>query len=263
MARIRVTRFGALLGSTLALMLPAAFAQAAERDAQVRFLHTVPGVGVAELSADGDAVGEAGFGEASDFAGVAPGPVKLVLEAPEGVVLRSEETLDAGRSYTVIAMATKDAAELVLVPDGTAKPGVARLRLIHAAMELGEPNVVVGGKTVAREVPYQAVSPYFDLPPDSYPVSLNDPETGEPVLATRVSLAAGTTSTAAVVGSRGEPARAVLLSDATAAPAAAPEAGFGGLANEGPSTLPTWLIAIAAATLAAGLLRAVSGRRFR
>jgi hypothetical protein len=66
-----------------------------------------------------------------------------------------------------------------------------------------------------------------------------------------VSVAAGSATTAVLVGSRGEKARWVLVDDSTVAPSAAPETGLGGLTTSN-GGIP-WLLALLAA-LGAGTL---------
>lgn len=269
MALRRATGLAALIGATLAVMLLAGSGQAAESQraleptSKIRLLNAAPGVGTGELSADGDTVGEAGFAKSTGFTKVEPGPVELKVEAPGGVVLEGSETLEPGAAYTVTAGTAKgQASELSVFPDGTSQPGVARLRVILAAPELGRPNVQVGRRVIARKARYKRATRYWTFAPGRYRISIEDPETGRPVVAPRkVGLAAGTTSTAVVLGSRGERARVVLIDDATAAPAGAPGAGLGGLAPQSADTwLPLLLLAFGIAMLGTGAARATSGR---
>lgn len=270
MAIRRVTGLTALIGATLAVMLLAGPGQAAEetsrivaQTSKIRLLQASPGVESAKLSADGTQVGETGFATSTGFADVPSGPVDLKVEAPGGdTVLRGSDTLEPGAAYTVTALEDGRGKELIAIPDGTSEPGVARLRVILAAPELGRPDVKVGRKVIAHKARYKKATRYWTFSPGRYRISVEDPETGQPVLASRkVGLAAGTTSTAVVVGSRGEQARMVLIDDATAAPAGAPGAGFGGLAPENAQTwLPPVLLAIGIAMLGTGAARATSGR---
>ena len=239
------------------LTAPAAFAK---ETAQVRFLHAVPGVGDATLSAGGEEVGSAGFAEATDLVAVPAGESDLLLSASGGVEVEGSETLEPGSAYTVIAMAKGDGAELVTFADGNAKKGVARLRMIHAAPELGEPDLVVDGKTIAREAPFRDATRYRTFDPGSYEVEVADPDGGKPVVpAKALSLAAGTSSSAVIVGSRGEDARLIVVDDDITAPSSGPQAGFGGLADSGGRP---WSLALLAA-LAAGLIGGAIFRRVK
>ena len=227
-------------------------------DSQVRFLHAVPMVGEATLSADGEPVGSAGFAEVSDPVTVASGAAALVLEAPGGVTLRSNERLADGASYTIVALAKGKAAELVSFRNGDAKPGLARLRMIHGAPELGDANIEVDGTVVAEGAGYTDATRYWGLAPGRPEVAVLDPATGQEALARQeIPLAAGTATSAYVVGSAGEATRVVLVDDATLAPAAPPETGLGGSYSDGG---PNWLLALAAA-LAVGGAAALVRRR--
>jgi hypothetical protein len=242
-----------VLSALLVAMLLASSSAAAKQSAQVRFLHAVPGVGTASLSASGVEVGGAGFGEKTGFATVPAGASALVLHAPDGLVLKGSEQLDAGHAYTIIALAKGKSAELRGFADGAARAGVARVRMIQAAPELGMPNFVVGGKVIAKSAPYGMDTGYADFEPGSYKVMVENPANGKTVIPTAtVSVAAGSATTAVLVGSRGEKARWVLIDDATAAPTAAPQTGLGGLTTSSDGR-PPWLLA-ALAALGAGAL---------
>ena len=227
------------------LVVPAA-SSFAQDTAKVRFVHAVPGVGDASLRAGDREVGSAAFAEATPFANVPVGSVKLTLEA-DGGTLEADEQLQAGRSYTVVALAQGQSGELRVYPDGTPKPNTARLRMIHAAPELGSPDFSLNGETVSQGAMYKEATAYWDLQPGTYRAVLANPETGDPAVPPQqLPLAAGTTSTLVVLGSRGEPVETLLLTDGTAAPATAPQTGLGGLAGDDPS----WPAAILAALLA-------------
>jgi hypothetical protein len=236
----------------LVAMLLATGSAAANQTAAVRFLHAVPGVGTASLSASGVKVGSAGFGDKTGFATVPAGSTPLVLHGPNGLVLKGSGNFGAGHAYTIIALAKGKSAELRSFADGTARAGVARVRMIQAAPELGMPNFVVGGKLIAKKAPYGADTGYTDLQPGSYKVMVENPANGKTVIPTAtVPVAAGSATTAVLVGSRGEQARWVLVDDATAAPSAAPQTGLGGLSTSGGGA--PWLLALLAA-LGAGAL---------
>jgi hypothetical protein len=111
-------------------------------------------------------------------------------------------------------------------------------------------DVRVDGERVARLEP-GGVTRYASVPPGSHDLSVTRPggEGGALAESHDVALTAGTSSTAIVVGSRGEPTEMVLVADQTAAPAAAPATGFvDDLGDEG-----GWLLVFAAA-LAAGTI---------
>jgi hypothetical protein len=231
------------------LTMPAASAFAQD-SAKLRFVHAIPGVGEATLTAGDMEVGSAAFGEATPFANVPAGSATLALEAEDGT-LEADEQLQAGRSYTVVALARGPSGELRSYPDGSPQPNTARLRMIHVAPELGSPDFSLNGEVVSEGAGFGKATAYWDLRPGTYRAVLANPETGDPAVPPQqLPLAAGSASTLVVLGSRGEPVQTLLLTDGTAAPQTAPQTGFGGLAGDGPE----W-----PAALLAGLLAGCAG----
>jgi hypothetical protein len=236
-----------------ALMLMAGSASADSSQAQVRFVHAVPGVGAAQLSVGGSTVGSAGFGEATNFAFVPAGQQQASLAVSGVGTLKSDVDLNAGGAYTIVAMPKGKSAELKLFADGSPTAGKARLRLIHASAELGSPDAKLNGKTVAHMLKYSAATPYWTVSPGTYELEIQDPKSGDDVMDPQhVALSAGTSWTGVVVGGGGEKARTLLLSDLVSAPTAAPQSGFGGLI---PDQGPPWALAALAALVAGGLGR--------
>lgn len=47
-----------------------------------------------------------------------------------------------------------------MLADGEAVPAKARLRMVHAAPELGEPDVSLDGRTISSRTPYTTVTSY-------------------------------------------------------------------------------------------------------
>jgi hypothetical protein len=148
-------------------------------------------------------------------------------------------------------MAGDEDAELLIFEDEAAVAAKARLRLIHASPELGEPDVVLGGEMVSAGAKYREATKYWTVSPGDYELRVENPENGKPVLEPQqLALAAGTSSSAVIVGGGGEMAQTVLLSDSISTPAAAPASGFGGLSGGGSGP---WGLAIVAALLAGAL----------
>jgi hypothetical protein len=211
------------------------------------------------LSADGRTIGTAGFGQVSSPATVPSGFTKLVLRAPGGVALKKSVRLANDATYTIVGLARGQAAAIHLYRDGGAKPGRARLRMVHAAPELGNADLALNGKVVAGSVAYRAATRYWTMPPGNEELAVQRPGSAEMALGkASLPLSAGTASTAYVVGSKGERVRVVLVDDATTAPSAAPQTGLGGLA-ERDAPFRNWGAVIAAALVAA--LVAVALRR--
>jgi hypothetical protein len=220
----------------------------------VRFLHAVPGAPAAQLAAGGTTVGSAvGFGEATAAVEVDAGRLRLELTAQGGDSLaRGRARFRDGERYTVIALSEGQRVDFAVYRDATARGGKARFRAINASPELGEPDVRLSDRVIAEKLAYKDATDYVSVRPGNYDVEFARPGGGDPVAERAgVNMAAGTATTGIVVGSRGEPARVVVLPDGTVAPSAAPDTGLGGLAEDGGP--PSWLVVLGAA-LAAGLL---------
>ena len=214
----------------MAGMLPATLVPAtAHAKAQLRFVHALPGVGEGDLTVVRGSVAKpvasATFGHITHYVPVAPGSLALQLRphGSEKAVTTTKATLKDHGHYTAIALASSTMSSknvrLMVLRDGAAKPGTARLRLVHAAPELGAPNVELDGKTVAEKFPFGKASAYLSVPPGKHDVAIVKPGASMPLLSLKgLTFKAGTASTAVVVGSRGEKVRAVLATDDVVTP---------------------------------------------
>ena len=244
--------------------MTAAPANAASGDSTVRFVHAVPGVGEATVSVNGTEIGTAGFGEATEQTTVPSGSASFEVIASDGVKLSADQDLAPGKSYLAVAMKTDKSAEIRFFEDREAKAEVARLRMIHAAPELGDANFVLDDKVVAKDASYTDATDYLQLQPGDYRVAVKNPKNDETVVSGSASLAAGTSDTALVVGSQGEAAKIVLVEDDVAAPGSAPETGLGGLARidgSGPDLPLAGLAALVAGMLGLAGARLMTQRR--
>ena len=252
-----------MFAAVFTVLTTAAPANAANGDSTVRFVHAVPGVGDATVSVDGREIGTVGFGEATEQTTVPSGTANFEVSAPDGVKLNADQDLAPGKSYLAVAMKTDKSAEIRFFEDREAKAEVARLRMIHAAPELGNANLVVDGKVIAKDASYTDTTDYLQLEPGDYRVTVSNPKTDETVVSGNASLAAGTSDTALVVGSQGEQAKIMLVQDDVAAPGSAPETGLGGLAHvdgSGPDLPLTGLAALVAGLLGLGAVRLTARR---
>ncbi len=239
------------------LMLVAPTADAASA-AEVRFVQAAPDRAQGQLAVKRDGrttrIGApVRFGAAGTYNEVEPGTVTLEALAPEGRTAAEapSQPLEAGERYTVMLLGGDQGPKIKLFRDAEPEAGRAKVRVIQAAPELGGPTIELSGRVIARRADFEQATPDVALPPGAYDLSLRRPGPGgEPILAQRnIALAAGTTSTAFVVGTQGQRTRALIVTDDTLAPRGAPETGLGGL-DRAPG-LP-WLL-IALATLAGGI----------
>lgn len=245
------------------LVGPAASASGA---AKVRFVNAIPGGAPATLHADSGkrarlAGGAVAFGEVGGYATVPAGRVRLELRVQGGRSLAGARGRLTDRArYTVVAVGG-GSPSLRVLRDGPASPAASRIRVVHAAPELGQVEARVGGRAIGGPLAFGDVAGYQRVDPGAYAVSVARP--GGSNLAARggVPLTAGTSSTAFVVGSAGEPLDVVVAADESAAPRGAPQTGLGGLVDDGePALLLALLAGLVAAALGAGGYLAITGR---
>lgn len=220
--------------------------------AEVRLVHAVPGAGGAQLSVSSRELGSpVDFGEAGGYSTTRDGSVEVALvPGGGGKTLASKKLNFQDGRYTVVAAPSGSGVVLRSYRDGSPQDGKARVRAIHAAGEIDEADLKVDDKTVARNVKPGASTPYLELPPGSYSFAMMMPGGGgDPLVkASGVELVAGTSSTAVVVGSGGEPTKIVLASDGSSGPVTGPDTGLGGL-DEG----PPWALALLVGAMAGAL----------
>jgi hypothetical protein len=225
----------------------------ASGNANVRFVHAVPGSAAAELVVKGGSPigGQTSFGQVTAYVGVGDGSHELSLQSGGKTLATAKVDFSGGDRYTVVAMAQGKKVQLRPYTDGKPTDGKARLRMVHAAPELGSPDVKLGNQTVAEKVSYTEATPYLTVAAGRYTLDVMKPgSSGKPIVKkSGVALSAGTSSTAFLIGSSGEPTRVVVAEDASSAPTRAPKTGLAPLAGgERP-----WA-AIVAIALFAGLL---------
>ncbi len=175
--------------------------------------------------------------------------------------MTTEQLVDGAR-YTVVGLAKGTKGfELKVYKDGDAKAGTARLRVIHAAPELGSPNLKLGQRTIAEAVKFRTASPYLAVDPGSYMLSVVRPGGTKAIFERRVPLSAGVATTAILAGSAGARERLIVATDHTVTPVGAPETGFGGLAGGGGPRWPLIVLAALAAGAVGGLAQVSLARR--
>jgi len=244
---------GGIVAFTTILLSLSGASQAAAAT-QVRFLHALPGGPAAQLTVTGGSGPEAAlndvtFGEASAPTAGPSGAVTVTLRAGDKEVGSASERLADGGSYTIVAAKGSGSKPSFRVyrADKPA-PGTAAVRVVHAAPELGPVAITLGGRAWG-ELNYGQDTGYKPTDPGNYDLAASKPGSETPLMSQKgVTATAGTGSTAYGVGSAGERTRFVVVQDAVAAPAGAPDTGLGGMAG---SDGAPWLAALLAA-LAAG-----------
>jgi hypothetical protein len=242
------------------LMLVGLPAASAAASAKVRFVNARPGSDAVGLkvvvgTAAPPEIGEADYGQVTPYVNVTPGSAQIAvsgLSAEQGgSAAQTTQQLDDGERYTAVALAKGPKGfQIKVYRDGKGRAGQARLRVLHAAPELGSPDIMLGERKIAEAVSFRAASPYLSVDPGSYQLAVVRPGGDTPIFEKRVSLSAGVATTAILAGSGGARERLILATDETVTPAGAPETGLGGLADGDGSP---WLIAALAALFAGAL----------
>src|SRR4051794_36814992 len=213
--------------------LPAAsaFATAKVRLVNARAGSTSVGLKVVVGDTAAPAIGAAAYGQVTPYENVSAGAASIDLTGASG---HATQQLADGKRYTVIALPKGSKGfQLEVYTDGDAKKKTANLRVIHAAPELGSPDIKLGERTIAEKVAFKASSPYLSVDPGSYQLAVVKPGGTTPIFEHQVSLSAGVATTAILAGSGGARERLIMATDETVTPAGAPETGLGGVAGRG------------------------------
>jgi Domain of unknown function (DUF4397) len=248
-------------------MLLAGPAASAWGDGKVRFVQAIPGAESVRVEATAGGITQrigrgVGFGEVGKYERVPAGEVEFeLLEADGQPVTGASQRIRNGGSYTVVAMPDNP---LLVLTDGRAKGGTSRIRVVNAASELGRVDVLLGEEPVAEDVGFGDVSGYSGVGPGAYALRVANPADGSTIASQgAVTLTAGTSSTAFVVGSAGEPVSATVATDRMAAPRGAPATGLGGLADEDSHLVLALLAGFLAALAGAAAYVALTARSRR
>src|SRR5436190_1321766 len=131
-------------------MVVATPAAQASGNANVRFANALPRSDSVELVVKGGPPigGTEPFGQVTAYVGVSSGSHDVSIKSGGKTLAVTKVDFSGGGSYTVVAMAKGKKAQLRPYTDGKSRDGKARLRVIHAAPELGSPDVRLGKQTV-------------------------------------------------------------------------------------------------------------------
>ena len=245
----------------LASILLSGAAAEAMAATEVRLLHAIPGGPDAQLqlSGAGQPSDPVGFGQATDYIGASSARATATVVV-DGEQLGGATEIEADGRYTLVARKNGDTQVITLIRDGEPTPGKTRWRMVHAAPEIDEAELLLGEEVIGR-LALDESSEYGTEEPRAASISVRRPGEDEPLAEeSDVQLVAGTAQTAYLVGSGGEPTGFVVLQDSASAPQEAPDTGKGGLVEAG---RPAWLAALLAAALAAGTGGVLYSRRTR
>jgi Domain of unknown function (DUF4397)/LysM domain len=203
----------AAVGACVWMVMPAeAFAKAV-----VRFVHAVPGVGKAEVSVnDGsgpEKVGAIGFGQATGFHSVRSGAFQWSLSGGGKTLAKGTTTVGNG-AYDLVVLEQNSQVKLGVYKARGGKPGTALVRVIHAAPELGSPELTVDGKVAVKSLAYTKATPYVPLAAGTHNLGADRPGDKTPLVSSaHLTVQNGESYSAVVVGTRGQRVRVVPLLD--------------------------------------------------
>jgi hypothetical protein len=219
-----------VLGLCIWLVWPtAAFARAL-----VRFIHGVPGVGVATVKVNtgsGDEnLGSIAFGQSTQWRGIRSGSFRWTLVGA-GKPLASGTASVGDGAYDIVVLEKGTKPWLGIYKAEGGKPGTSLVRVIHGAPELGSPELTLDGKQAVKSLSYTKATPYVSVNPGAHSLGAMRPGDKAPLVpaGAHVKLTPDVSYSAVVLGTRGQPVRVVALTDRGAPltrskPSAAPPA---------------------------------------
>ena len=118
------------------------------------------------------------------------------------------------------------------------RPGTSLVRVIHAAPELGSPELTVDGKVAVKSLAYTKATPYVPMTPGMHSLGADRPGDSTPMVSSAgVNVRAGKSYSAIVVGTRGQRVRLVTLVDRGAPLVRGSRSGHGSPSPAGGSTV--------------------------
>jgi Domain of unknown function (DUF4397)/LysM domain len=202
-----------VLGMCAWLLLPA---QALGR-ALVRFVHAVPGVGTATVKVTTGAgetdLGSIGFAQTTPWRSIRSGSFHWALAGGGKTLAQGSATVGNG-AYDIIVLDKASGVALGIYQARPGKPGTSLLRVIHAAPELGSPELTLDSRPAVKSLSFTQATPYLSVNPGVHALGAMRPGDSTPLVSgTHIKLIPGIAYSAVVVGSRGQRVRIVTLID--------------------------------------------------
>lgn len=213
-----MSRFLAPLASVLFAFL--AWPVHALGKAAIRFVHALPGAQTAELTVEQAGrttqLGRADYAEHTAVRAVQVGALRWRITSDDKTLATGTGRIADG-TYTAVAVPDGDKVALRIYRDAGRVPGgKTRVRVIHASPEFGSPDLLVDGDRVATKLGYGQATPYLPLTSGAHDLAAVRAGTTDALLSKRVSFPRRTTTNVLVIGTRGEPARVIAISDRVA-----------------------------------------------
>ena len=186
--------------------------------ALVRIVHGVPGVGQATVEiGSGSAVkklGVIGFGQYTRWRSVRSGSFHWALVGSGGKTLAQGSTTIGSGAYDIVALAKAKGVVLGVYKAESGKPGTSLVRVIHAAPELGSPQLDLDSKVIDQSLNFTRATPYLSVNPGVHSLSAMRAGDSAPLVSVKgVKLVPDVAYSAIVIGSRGQMVRVVTVVD--------------------------------------------------
>ncbi|MGI9184148.1 MAG: DUF4397 domain-containing protein [Solirubrobacteraceae bacterium] len=185
--------------------------------ALIRFVHAVPGVGTAtvDVNAGNGATenGSIGFGQVTPWKSIRSGSFKWALSGGGKTLVKGTATVGDG-AYDIVVLAKVSGVSLGIYKTESGKPGTSLVRVIHAAPELGSPELTLDSKPAVKSLSFTQATPYLSVNPGMHSLGAMKPGDSTPLVSNgNVHLVPGVAYSAIVIGSRGQRVRVVDVVD--------------------------------------------------
>ncbi len=226
-----------LLGLCVSLFLPA---QALAR-ALVRFIHAVPGVGTATVEVNPGTgnldLGSIGFAQVTPWHSIRSGSFHWALEGGGKTLAQGTSSVGDG-AYDIVVLDKPSGVALGIYKARSGEPGTSLVRVIHAAPELGSPELMLDSGLVVKSLGFTQATPYLSVNPGVHSLGAMRPGDSTPIVPdVHAKLVAGVAYSVIVLGSRGQQVRVVTVVDG-AAPLTRPAARTTTSGTSSPSSRP-------------------------
>ena len=193
-----------LLGLSVWFVWPA---QAAAR-ALGRFIHAVPGVGSATLRVryghDTVTLPPIGFGQSTPWTDLPSGRFHWTLSGGDKTLAEGSSRVGKG-AYDMVFLDQASGVSLGVYRARSGQPGTSFVRVIHAAPELGAPELELDSKVAVKSLSFTQATPYLSVKPGRHTLSAMKVGDTAPLLSIKgVRLVPGSAYSVIVIGSRGQ-----------------------------------------------------------
>jgi nucleoid-associated protein YgaU len=185
--------------------------------ALIRFVHAVPGVGTATVDVNAGhgttAIGSIGFGQVTAWRSIRSGSFRWALIGAGKTLVKGHATVGMG-AYDIVVLDKVSGVALGIYKAEGGKPGTSLMRVIHAAPELGSPELTLDSKPAVNSLSFTQATPYLSVKPGMHSLGAMKPGNNTPLVSGgRVHLRPGVAYSAIVIGSRGQRVRVVDVID--------------------------------------------------